>query len=103
MTVGHAQMLVPEFVVLNADPPADLAGLSRLALWCQERYAPLTSVDPSDGLWIDVTGCTHFWPDEMVLLDDIVERLGRSGISARAAIADTPAAAHAAARHDRVQ
>jgi len=81
MTLAHAQMLVPAFLALDADPPADLVELGRLALWCQQRYAPLTSVDPPNGLWLDVTGCTHFWPEEMALLTDIRDRLGRFGIA----------------------
>ncbi|GGF18070.1 nucleotidyltransferase [Aliidongia dinghuensis] len=98
LTVAHAQMLVPEFTVIDADPTADLAGLTRLAVWCQQHYAPLTSPDPPDGLWIDATGCTHLWRDERAMLTDLRQRLWQAGISARVAIADTPAAAHAMAR-----
>jgi protein ImuB len=50
--------------------------------------------DPPDGLWIDVTGSTHLHGGETRLLRDLVSRLN----AARAAVADTPAVAHAVAR-----
>lgn len=43
MTLAHARMLVPELLVEDADPAADLAGLHRLAIWCQRHYSPLTA------------------------------------------------------------
>jgi protein ImuB len=101
MTLAHARMLVQELVVEDADPVADLAGLHRLAVWCQRHYSPLTAPDPPDGLWLDVTGCTHLWQAEDALLVDLRDRLRRAGCAARVALADTPGAAHAVARHGR--
>jgi len=101
MTVAHARMLVPELVVLDADPEAELAGLHRLAVWCQRHYSPLTAPDPPAGLWLDVTGCAGLWGGEEPLLADMHGRLGRGGFAARVAIADTPGAAHAVARNGR--
>src|SRR5208283_378784 len=77
---------------------ADAAALGRLAAWCL-RYAPLTVPDPPDGVWIDATGAAHLAGGEAALLADLVDRLQRVGFAARAAIADTPGAAHAVARH----
>ena len=62
------------------------------------RYAPLVGVDPPDGLWIDVTGGTHLHGGETRLLRDLVGRVAEQGLVARAAVADTPAVAHAVAR-----
>ena len=55
------------------------------------------------GLLLDVTGCCHFFgapgPEaENALLADLVTRLARRGVSARAALAETPGAAWALAR-----
>src|SRR5579859_5150271 len=50
MALAHARILVPEVFVEDADPKADLAGLHRLAVWCQRHYSPLTAPDPPDGL-----------------------------------------------------
>lgn len=94
----HARMLVPELAVLDADPAADLAALYRLAVWAQQHYSPLAAPDPPDGIWLDVTGCTHLWGNEQALLADLQARIERSGFRTCVALADTPGAAHAVAR-----
>jgi protein ImuB len=97
MPVAQAQALVPELLVREATPEEDEAALRRLAGWCL-RYAPLTAAAPPDGVWIDVTGCAHLQGGETRLLRDLVSRLLALGYAARAAVADTPGAAHAMAR-----
>lgn len=96
--VAQAVAVVPGLVVADADPDEDAASLERLARWCQ-RLTPLVAVDAPDGLWLEVTGCTHLWGGEQSLLEHLVGRLARCGMQARAAIADTPGAAHAMTRH----
>jgi protein ImuB len=98
MTLAQAQALVPGLVVRAADPAGDAAELGRLAQWCL-RYAPLAAPDWPDGLWIDVSGSAHLHGGEARLLQDLVERLAGQGLRARAAVADTPAVAHAVARY----
>jgi protein ImuB len=98
LALAHAQAMVPGLEVAEADPAGDAAGLADFAAWCL-RYAPLTAPDPPDGAWIDFTGCAHLHGGEAAALDDLLARLGRAGITARAAIADTPGAAWAVARH----
>ena len=98
MAVAHAMAVVPGLHVLEADPADDAAALERLARWCQ-RATPLAAPDTPDGIWLDVAGCAHFWGGEQALLDHLVGRLAQDGIAARAAVADTPGAAHAVARH----
>src|SRR5271166_6511627 len=71
--------------------------LVRLAGWCL-RYAPLAAADEPDGLWIDVSGSAHLHGGEARLLRDLEQRLADLGLQARAAVADTPAVAHAVAR-----
>jgi protein ImuB len=51
-------------------------------------------MDLPDGIWIDVTGGAHLHGGERGLLRDLLGRLP----GARAAVADTPAVAHAVAR-----
>jgi protein ImuB len=98
LPLAQAQARIPGLAVTEADPVADAAALAQLAAWCL-RYAPLTAPDPLDGVWVDVTGAAHLAGGEMDLLADLVERLRHAGVAARAAIADTPGAAHAMARH----
>jgi protein ImuB len=74
--------------------------LEPLADWCL-RYTPWCAVDDGaecGGLWLDITGCAHLWGGEKPLLGDLLTRLRRQGLHARAGIADTPGAAWAWAR-----
>ena len=97
MPVAQGQALVPDLTVMEARPEDDTAALRRLAGWCL-RYAPLAAAAPPDGVWIDVTGSAHLQGGETRLLRDLVSRLLIQGFAARAAVADTPGAAHAMAR-----
>ena len=97
MAVAQATAVVPGLHVLEADPAEDQAALLRLARWCQ-RLTPLAAPDAPDGIWLDVAGCAHLWGGEQNLLDHLIARLAQDGVTARAAIAGTPGAAHAMAR-----
>jgi protein ImuB len=97
MPLADARAIAPGLVALDADPTGDAAALMRLAQWCG-RYSPWTATDGTDGIWLDVTGVAHLHGDEAGLAADLVARLKRQGLSARAAIADTPGAASALAR-----
>lgn len=98
MTLARARALVPGLAIAEAEPERDLEALLRLAEWMLARYSPLVAPDPPDGLFIDATGCTHLWPDETAMLSDLVARLERNGMTARAAMAGTWGAAGALAR-----
>lgn len=98
MPLAKAHALVPDILTLPADPAADAAALNRLSLWALQHYAPIVAPDPPDGLVIDTTGADHLHGGEERMLTGLVNRLGASGIFARAAVADTWGAAHAAAR-----
>lgn len=98
MPASKAQALVPGLVVHDAEPDADRKALERLALWALRRYAPVVAADPPDGIVIDTTGVDHLHGGEAAMLTEMVERLGVSGFSARAAVAETWGAAHALAR-----
>jgi protein ImuB len=98
MPLTKAHALVTDVMTMPADPAADAAALQRLALWALQHYAPIVAPDPPDGLVIDTTGADHLHGGEELMLTGLVNRLAASGIFARAAIADTWGAAHAAAR-----
>jgi protein ImuB len=97
MAVSQAQAMVPGLCVGEADPAGDAAALRRLAGWCL-RVSPLAAPCPPDGVWIDITGCAHLHGGEAALLARLTQRLVEAGLHARAAVADTPGAAHAVAR-----
>jgi protein ImuB len=98
LPLAQAQAMRPGLTVIDADPAADAADLRDLAGWCQ-RYAPLTAADPPAGIRIDSTGADHLQGGEAAMLADLRDRLARSGFTARLAVADTPGAAWALARH----
>lgn len=88
----------PAIEVAEAEPEADRRLLESLADWC-DRYTPLVALDGEDGLFLDVTGCAHLFGGEHAMLDDVLARFRHQGFDVRAAIASTPGAAWAAARH----
>lgn len=99
LSVAHANALVHGLLVAEADPDADAAALrDQLAAWAARSWSPIVSPDPPDGLIIDVTGCAHLFGGEDAMLARIVAGVDRAGVMARAAVADTPGAAHAVAR-----
>jgi len=98
MPLAQAQAMLPGLEIAEADPDGDAQALAQVAAWCV-RYTPLTAPDPPDGVWLDVTGGTHLHGGEAGLLADLLGRLTRGGFAARAALAETPGAAHALARY----
>ena len=99
MPVTKARILAPGLVAMDADPVADSEALERLALWALQRYAPVVTADPPDGLVINTTGADHLHGGEDIMLTEMVEQLAAFGVSARAAVADSWGAAHAFARY----
>jgi protein ImuB len=116
--LADTRAALPALITLPADACADRAGLARLVRWCG-RYGPARHLDGEDGLWIDITGVAHLFvrpaagdahasareegrksgdASERALLDDLVGRLSRFGLTVRAGLADTLGSAHATAR-----
>ena len=78
--------------------------MTALAAWCG-RFTPWVAPDRSGcdgggaaGLQLDVTGCAHLFGGEAALLATLLAGLEKQGLSARAALADTPGLAWALAR-----
>ncbi|CDX62825.1 Protein ImuB [Mesorhizobium plurifarium] len=97
MGIADARAMHPSIDVVEADPEADRRLLEGLADWC-DRYTPLVAIDAEDGLFLDVTGCTHLFGGERAMQDEILTRFFQQGFDVRAGLASTPGAAWAAAR-----
>ncbi len=95
--LADVRAALPELAVRPAETRRDAKALAHLARWLG-RYSPVRNTDGPDGIWIDITGAAHLLGGEKALLDDLVGRLARLGIDARAGLADTYGAAHALAR-----
>jgi len=92
-----ARAALPALLSRQAEPRRDRIALLKLARWCG-RYGPNRNVDGADGLWIEVSGVAHLYGGEERLLEDLIGKLVRFGLTAQAGLADTFGAAHALAR-----
>lgn len=98
MAFSDARAFCPGLHSRPADPAGDAVFLRMLARWAG-RYCPWVGLEGGDGLVLDVTGSTHLWGSEVLMLADIEARLTRAGLSVRIGLADTRGAAWALAHH----
>jgi protein ImuB len=98
MKLADARARVPDLLAFDHEPLADAQLLSRLAEAC-ERYTPMVAVEPPHALILDISGAAHFYASETALAQDAEDRLDAAGYSACWALAGTPDAALALARH----
>jgi protein ImuB len=96
--LAEARARAPDLIALADDPAGAASSLATLADWCG-GYSPWTAIDGRDGIWLDLTGAVPLFPSEAALAADLLGRLRQRGFACRAAIADTPGAAWALARH----
>jgi protein ImuB len=97
LALAQARAMHPTLAAVPEDQDADARLLDAIADACH-RYTPLVAVDPPDGILLDIGGCAHLFGGEEKLRDDLLARMTRLGLSARAAVAATIGAASAAAR-----
>ncbi|MFT5329376.1 MAG: protein ImuB [Parasphingorhabdus sp.] len=98
MKLADARARVPDLLAFDHDPLADADLLSRLAEAC-ERYTPMVAVEPPHALILDISGAAHFYASETALAQDAEDRLDAAGYGTCWALAGTPDAALALARH----
>ena len=98
MPLADVRAMHPRIAVAEADAEADLRLLEAVADWA-DRYTPLAGLDPPDGLMLDVSGCAHLFGGEAAMSRDLVVRLARQGLHARAAVADSVGCAWGVARY----
>ncbi|MGD2133963.1 MAG: hypothetical protein PVI23_14305 [Maricaulaceae bacterium] len=103
--LADARAVEPGLVAAAADPDGDAEALKRLARWC-ERWTPWIRPETddsggSDGLALDLTGCTHLYESEEALAADMAVRFKALGLDAQIAIAPSLGLAWGAARFDR--
>lgn len=94
---ADALAIVPELRLEAAEPEADAVALLALTDWAA-RFSPAAAADPPDGLLLDITGVAHLWGGEAAMIADLLARLAKQAIGARAAAAETAGAARALAR-----
>jgi protein ImuB len=99
MALATARALFAALDVRDADPEGDSAFLTRLALFAARRWTPRAAISGPDGLWLDLDGVAHLFGGERAMCERILLFCARVGFEARIAVAGTPGAAHALARH----
>jgi protein ImuB len=99
MALAQARALVPGLDIVDSDPDGDRALLQSLALFAARRWTPRAAVSGEDGLFLDLTGVSHLFGGEERMCRRILQFCARAGFAARIAVAATPGAAHALARH----
>jgi len=99
MRAADAKAICPGLEILEDKPDRASKLLKKLGEWCV-RYSPTVMIDDfsTDGLFMDVSGCTHIWGGEHKYLEEIVSRLKSKGYMVQVAIADTIGAAWAISR-----
>jgi protein ImuB len=96
LPLANARAVCPDIQVFDADEAADAKLLGAVADWC-DRFTPLVALDGADGLFLDISGCTHLFGGEAKMLRTICTALTQQGFVVNAAIAGTPACARALA------
>lgn len=97
LTLADARARVPALRAVAHDAAADASWLTQLARGCW-RWSPLVAMDPPDGILLDIGGCAHLFGDEVALIADAQNRLGKLGLTLRHGLGRTGDAARALAR-----
>ena len=100
MALADARAIIPNLQVIDDKPELADSLLNGIAEWCI-RFTPGVSIDPPDGLLLDITGCAHLWGGEKPYLAEICKRMKDFGYAVRVAMADTIGTAWAVARFGR--
>ncbi len=98
MPLADARAIEPGVIVRPADPAADALALEGLARWAN-RFTPRVMPRGADALFLDIAGCTRLFGGEEALTASLRSALEGFGLTVRLALADTPGAAWALARH----
>lgn len=98
LPLANARAICPDLTVHEADLAADAKTLEDIADWC-DRFTPLVALDVPHALLLDITGCTHLFGGEAVLLRLLCDALTLRGFTVSAAIAANPVCARTLSRH----
>ncbi|HTW37114.1 MAG TPA: DNA polymerase Y family protein [Steroidobacteraceae bacterium] len=97
MSVATALALLPQLSVKPRDVRRERGLLERLAT-CAQRFTPRVSLEPPDGMLLEIKGSLHLFGGAAKLTASFLADCAAAGSRPRLAIAPTPLAALAAAR-----
>lgn len=97
-SLADARAICPALLTEQSDPMRE--GLLLHALWrWADSLSPRVSLDPPDGLLLDIAGCAHLFGGEAAMARHAQEQLRDLMIPTQIGIADTKRAAKALARY----
>ncbi len=102
MPLADARIILPSLQAFKYQPLRQQKLLNMLAEWFI-RYSPNIALAPPDGLFLEVSGCTHLWKGEKPYLQEISSRLKKAGYHFKIAMADTLGTAWAITHHGENQ
>ncbi|HTQ28364.1 MAG TPA: DNA polymerase Y family protein [Puia sp.] len=102
IAVADARAMLPGLQVFDDIPQLSDKLLRAFAVQCI-RYSPSVTLDPPDGLLLDVSGCPHLWGGEKPYITEICNRFKSWGYAIEAGMADTVGTAWAVARFGQGQ
>lgn len=95
MPLADARARCPTLITQPVDPAMQDRALTRLVVQMQ-RFTPMVTADPPDGVLLDITGCAHLFGGEQALAEQAAALSART---ARHAFGPNAVAARALARH----
>jgi len=98
MALADARAIYPDLIVGENDEAADRHCLKRLGAHCI-RWSPRVTLVSPDGITLDIAGSEHLFGGEKGLAAQVEDGLNEIGVTLRWAVASTPEAAQALARH----
>lgn len=96
--LADARAREPALIVADMDADADRHWLERMARHCQ-RWSPLVTLAPPDGITLDIAGVEHLFGGEAGLIAEVEADFAAADMTLRLAAAATAEAAQALARH----
>ena len=99
-SLADARAVCPELLSETREPDREASLLRCLRRWA-DWLSPRIAVDAPAGLWLDMSGAAHLFGGEDAMLEEVQARLAELSVTARLALAPTPAAAKAWAKFVR--
>ncbi|MEX1250745.1 MAG: DNA polymerase Y family protein [Hyphomonas sp.] len=100
LSLTDARAICPGLLSEPSSPAREAALLRALHRWA-DIFSPRISIDPPDGLVLDITGCAHLFGGERAMAARLRAQLADLQVAAQTGIADTKGAAWALARFGR--
>ena len=96
-TLTDAQAICPDLLTEPRDRIREGKLLAALHIWA-DKYSPRISLDPPDGLVLDITGCAHLFEGEREMAERIIREATDLNMTPRIGIANTRHAARGFAK-----